>query len=160
MDLNSIIKKHSQDKKYHFFILNCNASFPISFAKHFWLITIYNWKINRFDIFHFKNKTNPDLWYMHKNFIEPASWLKRYIRKTKKYRKSYISFHISWSKWSLAYQIALFLNNNYNNYKFINKYNLFIWPNCNTFVQQILNKFPQIDFKLPRNAFGKNFNSK
>ncbi|MCF7834432.1 DUF3750 domain-containing protein [Candidatus Gracilibacteria bacterium] len=156
--LESLIQKSKQDGKYHFFVLYCWALFPVNFAKHFWIVIIYEGEIYRLEVCHFKNRKNPELGYIHLNLVKPRSGLKKYLRKTKKYRKPYLAYHISGSKKSLAYKISHFIKLNYKDYKYTQKYNLFIGPNCNTFVQYMLNRFPEIKFKLPRNAFGENYN--
>jgi hypothetical protein len=47
-----------------------------------------------------------------------------------------------------------FVNENYLNYKYKNQYKL-LGPNCNTYIQWIINKFPQAKIKLPFLAIGK-----
>lgn len=50
-----------------------------------------------------------------------------------------------------------FIDKEYKNYEFRGTYRILPGPNCNTFVQLIINKFPESKFKLPWNSFGKNF---
>lgn len=153
--LDHIIDQAKTDWEYHFFIFYCRALFPFNFAKHFWVVTIDSWEVNRREVAHFKNRKKSDLWYMHINLVKPWHWLKKFLRKTDKHRKPYLAYHISWSKGSLAYNIVSFIKNNYIRYPHISNYNFFVWPNCNTFIQWILKHFPEIKFKLPRNAIGK-----
>jgi len=40
---------------------------------------------------------------------------------------------------------------------FRNEYKIYPGPNSNTFIQWVLNHFPNSGLKLPRNAFGKNY---
>jgi len=155
--LESLIKESQKDWKYHFFILHCRVLFPFNFARHFWVVTIDNWKVTRREVRHFKNKKNPELWHIHINLFKPRSWLWKYIWKTTKHRKPYLSYHISWWQNSLAHEVVSFVSNDYIKYNYIWKYNFFVWPNCNTFVQWIINSFPKIKFQMPRNAFGKNY---
>lgn len=58
-----------------------------------------------------------------------------------------------------AKEIILYLENNLEEYKFKKIYSPF-GPCCNTLTQSIINKFPQLGFKLPWNAIGKNFAKK
>lgn len=58
-----------------------------------------------------------------------------------------------------AKEIILYLENHIENYKFKSIYSPF-GPSCNTITQAIINKFPELGFKLPWNAIGKNFAKK
>ncbi len=59
----------------------------------------------------------------------------------------------------VAKEIIGFLKSKLGEYKFRKRYFLF-GPNCNTFTQAIINKFPESGFKLPWNAFGKGYANK
>jgi hypothetical protein len=154
--LKNIIEQAQKDWEYHFFMFYCKVLFPFSFAKHFRIVTVDKGIVTRIEVRHFKNDKNPDLWYIHINLLKPWAWLEKFLRKTNKHRKPNFAYHISWPKNSLAYKAVTFVNDNYLKYPHIYDYNFFVWPNCNTFIQRILNHIPEVKFKLPRNAIGKN----
>lgn len=158
--LNKIIQQARSDWKYHFFIFYSSAIFPLNFSKHFRIVTVNKQTTHRREIGHFKNKNNPKLWYLHIDFLNPIIWLKKFLWKTNKHRESHLAYHETWKENSLAHKAVSFVENSPHKYPYINKYILFPWPNSNTYLQRILNNFPQIKFKLPRNAFGKNYRLK
>lgn len=149
-----------KDWKYHFFILYSCAIFPVNFSKHFRIVTINKWIIHRREIWHFKNRKNPELYYFHRDLSKPTTWLQKFLRRSDKHRKAYLAYHKSWGEKSLIHKIVSFIENSYSSYPYSKKYILFPWPNSNTYIQRILNHFPQIKFQLPRNAFGKTFKFK
>ena len=56
---------------------------------------------------------------------------------------------------SLAAKMAEFIEHSPETYSHSKEYSL-VGPNSNTYVQWILNMFPEFPAKLPWNAFGKN----
>jgi hypothetical protein len=57
---------------------------------------------------------------------------------------------------SIAKEMVNFIENSSNSYPYCNTYH-FIGPNSNTYVQWVLDNFPDFKAKLPWNAFGKNY---
>jgi hypothetical protein len=60
---------------------------------------------------------------------------------------------------SVAKKMADVISNSINVYPYTNVYGL-TGPNCGTYVEWILDQFPEVDVKLPWNSVGKNFKIK
>jgi hypothetical protein len=147
-EFNQILDKTTNQ----FFIFSTGVSRPKYFVKHLYIVTNQKGKINRFEIYRFKNKKNPEHGHIHKNYVAPTTGhRKKLFNKNKKIDSKLIKIISG----NLAEKINKSVNENYLNYKFKNKYNL-LGPNCNTYVQWILNQFPETKIKLPFLAIGKN----
>lgn len=57
---------------------------------------------------------------------------------------------------SIAQKMVNFMLNKVSEYPFKNKYKAF-GPNCNTFIQWVLNHFSESGFVLPMSALGKKY---
>ena len=144
-----------QDTDYHFFVFSSSAVIPFHFALHTWIVVRYsNGEIVRWELGHFKNKKNPALGYLHKDFLLPWEWINKYVRKTNKRFQSSLLYHCSGNSNSLSYKIISFVENHVEKYPYKHHYRL-VWHNSNYFTQYLLNQFPEITCKLPRNAIGK-----
>jgi hypothetical protein len=160
MGLTLKIKSEKQFKgllkkgRYQIFILSSPMWFPISFAVHTWIVVSDpNNKIIRYDTGIFMQE--PGL--KHINVLPPCAGIIR-LPKTQKFGRfnSRIIYYLEGKNKSLAYKLFNFLKNNFDKYT-IKTYKMYPGPNSNTFPQWVLNHFPEIKFKLPWNAFGKNY---
>jgi len=143
-----------QDTDYHFFVFSSPIISPFHFALHTWIVITYpDGKVVRWDFCHFKNISNPSLIYLQKNWLHPWEWIHRYFWGTKRFPSSLL-YHCSGNWDSLSYKIISFIEHYIENYPYKHHYRL-VWHNSNFFTQWILNHFPEINCKLPRNAIGK-----
>lgn len=67
-----------------------------------------------------------------------------------------ISGAIEGGKNSTAFKMIEYIRNSPKKYPHVNRYSL-LGPNSNTYVQWVLNAFPEVGLKLPFNAVGKRF---
>ena len=147
-------KEAIDDDKYHFFVLASPAKIPFHFTKHTWIvIKDENGKVERRDLAHFKNKTDPDLQHIQKNFLPPRKWLDKYFWESSKYFPSHILYHAVGEKHSPAYEAAKFVQEHITEYPDKDKYYL-IRKNSNSFVKWVLRNIPSIHYTLPRNIIG------
>jgi hypothetical protein len=93
----------------------------------------------------FKNKKYPEVGHIHKNCVEPTTEHINYLFNKNEKIDSKIEKVI---QGKLAEKMSKFINENYLNYKHKNQYKL-LGPNCKTYIQWIINKFPQAKVKLP-----------
>lgn len=151
-DIQELIKK----PKYQFFIFSSPARFPAIFFRHYWIVTSDDGNLTRWGISHKIYDRNDSYWHVNKDFFEPFSWtwVFPYIHIFK--FKSTLLAHIEWDLDSVAYKMVKFVNENSKNYTYKDRYG-FLWPNCNTYVQWVLDKFPESGLKLPLNAIWKNY---
>jgi len=52
--------------------------------------------------------------------------------------------------------MADFIEKSKEAYPFLNRYSI-LGPNNNTFAQWVINHFPESNFQLPRNSFGRHY---
>lgn len=144
-----------EKEKRMFFVYSSPLPIPLNFAVHTRIVTVSpTWEIHRYEIHFFKNKQHKHLYI---DYQEPSSWIGIFIRNKKPRYKSKLLYKTSWNNNSLAHKIVKFIEENIKTYKYKNIYYHIPWPNSNTFTQYIINQFPEIKTKLPRNAFGKNY---
>ena len=142
--------------RYQVFLFVCPCNIPFSFAAHPWFVCVKKGKISRWDILFRKSKYKESWGHLYLNYFLPFSGIeiipfyKRYCWKAK------IIGYIEGDEKSSAKKMLNFIENSKNNYPFCDKY-FPTGPNSNTYVQNILNHFPEFKFKLPWNAFGKNY---
>ena len=154
-------KKLINKRLYQVFLFTSNMPIPVNFAKHSWFVVNLRGKISRFDSGLFLIKAKKSWGNVHMNlFKDPTSGLIKNINNDDDRHPSKIIGFIEGGKDSLAQKMGNFIFNNSKNYPYKNKYKYYPGPNSNTFIQWILNKFPESKFKLPLNAFGKNFREK
>lgn len=133
---------------------------PYQFAIHSWIVTVNKGKINRWEVWQNKNSNKTSWGYFHKNLNSPSIGIKKYRKKAYPKNKSKIIGYLEGGKNSLAETIVKFVEKNAKDYPLRKKYSYFPGPNSNTFPQWIIDKFPKLGWKLPWNAFGKNYPKK
>jgi hypothetical protein len=108
-----------------------------------------------------KNKINPIIGkHLHLNSLPPFSGIEMLQFIPKKFLwPANLLGHIEGGSDSLAKKIIDFIETSPQNYIYRDQYS-FIGPNSNTYVQWVMNNFPDFKIKLPRNSFGKNFKIK
>lgn len=155
---NSLIKKN----KYQVFLLSSPCSLPISFVKHIWIVTNNHGKIKRWDAWSYKSRYTKEKGFLTINYY--SAWLGLTIipslsknMNLRRYKSKLVKL-IEGGKGSLPNRIIRFIENNYLKYPYKNEYHYFPGPNSNTFMQWILNHFPESKLKLPWNALGKGYN--
>ncbi len=150
-EFKNIIKKSD----YNFFVFSCPAIIPFNLALHTWIVIVYpSWETVRRDLGYYKNKKNPSLGYIFKNYLPAWKWIEKYFWKTKKRSKSTLLYHCSGKKDSLAYKICSRIEKNIEQYPYKDEYRL-VWHNSNYFIQRVIKHFPEMKFTLPRRAIGK-----
>lgn len=154
-------KKLIDKNKYQIFLFSCPCGIPISFAAHTWIITNKKGKINRYSGSWIRYPDGKHV--SSKSFYKPHEGIYVLPAETK------LSFldKIRWKSklikkldGDVAKKIIKFCERNLNKYPYPEKYHFYPGPNSNTFIQWIIDHFPESGFKLPWNAFGKNYKLK
>jgi hypothetical protein len=139
--------------KHQIFILTCPAMIPFSlFASHYWIVANNKGKIKRYELRHFKNK---DETYLFIDNLPPFKGVQKFS-KLNFFWKSKI---INTIEDENAHKLITFLENEIRTYPYLKKYFL-LGPNSNTYIQWILDHFPELNMKLSRRAIGKNYKVK
>jgi hypothetical protein len=144
-----IIKKNQNQVLFFFSPL----PIPFNFALHTWIVTSKKGKVKRWEVWQFRNQCKTSNGHVHLNLFKPWIGMRKFFF-TKLRFDSKLLGKIEGAK---AERIIKFIEKNAMNYKYTKKYYYIPGPNSNTFTTWILNKFPQLNVKLPWNAFGKNY---
>ncbi|MEK7555250.1 MAG: DUF3750 domain-containing protein [Patescibacteria group bacterium] len=145
---------------YQVFLFICPASIPCNFAIHSWFVCVRNGEISRWEVRFEKNNRNPNIGkHLHVNSLPSFSGIEIIPYISKFLWNAKLLNYIEGNENSAAKNIFNFIEKSKNSYPYRDKY--LLWgPNSNTYVQWILNHFPDFNIKLPWNCFGKNYINK
>lgn len=140
--------------KYQVFLFKSKANFPFVFAVHPWFVINKKGEVSRWEVLYSKNFKIEKSWgHLYKNLLPPFQGLNIFTFISK---PVYNSKLVGMVEGELAIQMIDLIENMSTDYPYINRYNI-LGPNSNTFVNYVINKFPESKMKLPWNAFGKNY---
>ena len=151
--------KMLKKQDYQIFLFSCPAIIPFNvFFDHSWFVCVKNGKVSRWEVLFHNNKKNIAAGkHLHCNTLEAFSgasmtpfFLDKILWKAKLIK------YIEGPENSLAHKMYEFIENSDKNYKYKNNY----WPtgpNCNTYIQWILNHFPEFNINLSWRFIGKNY---
>lgn len=142
--------------KYQVFVFYGPTSFPINLARHPWFVLNKKGEISRWEVMHFKSKNDKSLEYIHLNERPPFHG--NYIIYPSKLlnSKTKLMGYIEGDEESNAKKAIEFIENSTQTYPYYDRYN-FLGPNSNTYLQNVLNKFPEFNIKLSWQFIGKNY---
>lgn len=149
-DFQNLIDKD----KYQVFLFSCGAYFPFNFARHPWFVINKKGMISRFEVAHYEN--NPESGYMFFNSYPPFLGIGVFHFSKMFLQKARLEGFIEGDENSKAFESINFIEKSQENYPYMHRYFL-TGPNSNTYVQWILDKFPEFNIKLPWNFIGKNY---
>ena len=158
--MNLIVKEENEfvklvDKEDHqVFLFSSKANFPAFFAKHYWFVSNKGGELKRWEVSYKKNKYHEFgyIWTYQHSFSKA---LHKYIwDKRVHWEKSEIKEIINGNK---ARNLIRVLEKSLEDYPFKEKYSFYPGPNSNTFVQWVIDKFPELNIKLSWDSFGKNY---
>ena len=142
--------------KYQVFLFESPIFSPLIFAGHSWFVLNNKGEISRWEIGYnyFNAPSKTDCEYIFKNWkplFQGIGFFPFGIGKV--FNKSELLGKIEGNE---AKKMIDFIYNSPNTYSYCNKYRL--WgPNSNTYIQWVLNNFPESGLKLPHNAYGKDY---
>lgn len=140
--------------KFEVFILSTKIPIPFNFAVHTWVVTNKKGKVNRWEVWQFKDVKKPSWEHVHKNLMGPFIGMNKYLWKDYPRNGTKLITKVQGDE---AKKIIDFVEKNASSYKFRDKYRYFPGPNSNTFTQWVLNQSKILKRVLPKNAFGKNY---
>jgi hypothetical protein len=161
MDNNKKIQQLIDKEKYQVFLCISCGSIPLNFAMHPWFVINKRGILSRWEVTHLKGRGEKSWNYLSFNFFPPflgTTILPFYSESfyAKGNFKAKLLGLIEGDENSLAKRVADFIENSPNIYPYCNTYH-FVGPNSNTYIQWVLDKFPDFRVKLPQNSFGKNY---
>ena len=154
--MNETIKSLIEADRYQIFVMTCPASIPFSFAIHPWFVINKKGTLSRWGVGWQPEKYGAKIQWGHigLNVIPPFQGLRIFYFSNKYSWKSSVFKVIEGDEKSTAAQMAEFIENSPHTYPFKDTYS-FVGPNSNTYVEWVLNNFPELNIHLPWNAFGK-----
>lgn len=151
-EFEALVKKD----KFQIFLFCCPASFPLCFAVHPWFVVNKKGQLSRWEVVSGGWSHKAKWGYLYKDFCPPWYGISIIYRLNMWKWDSKILSSIEGDENSTAAKIAAFIENSKDAYPFRHIYR-YLGPNSNTYVQWVLNNFPEFKAELPPNAIGKNF---
>lgn len=149
---------------YQVFVMVCPATMPFSFAVHPWLVINQRGIVSRFGIGRYNTEESRRFFgthsceecsgRLHKNAKPPFEGLEIFPSIHHTHWKGVIVGVVEGGAGSVAERMATYIEDSITSYPHRDYYSL-LGPNSNTYVQWVLNSFPESNIKLPWNAFGK-----
>lgn len=158
-DTDERFKKLIDPNKYQVFLFACPAYIPFQFAIHPWFVVNKKGVLTRWEVGHTKEIASNYFGYIRSDGLPlfeglpmlgyslPYRWSGKRIK---------LLGSIEGDENSLAQRVADFIEKSTTAYPPRDRYRLG-GPNSNTYIQWVLNHFPEWNVQLPRNAIGKNY---
>lgn len=143
-------------EEYQIFLFSCPAIFPFSFALHTWIVVNRKGIISRWEVFQKPGQNKTSWGHIHKDFYPPFVGIAKFSF-TEKYlwRQPSLIGYVEGDDQSFACKMAEFIENSPKSYPYRDTYYL-KGPNSNSYIEWLLNHFPESKLSLPKRAFGKN----
>ncbi|MCK5457971.1 MAG: DUF3750 domain-containing protein [Melioribacteraceae bacterium] len=143
--------------KYQVFLFSSPVPIPLNFSVHTTFVINLKGKISRWEFGKFRRTPHNNGIGVLKNFFENTEGMNIYFWKANPRFKSKLIDFIEGDDDSVTNKIAFFIDEFSNSYPLKTEY-FMTGPNSNSYMQWILNKFPEAKLKLPLNAIGKGYN--
>lgn len=154
----SQFKRLIKKDKYQVFLFSCNVSIPGTIGVHYWFVLNKKGKIRRWEVLFRKSFPGEKKWdHLFLNSLPPTSGTEILLYLDRFRWKSNFEKKIEGDKNSLAKKMIDFIESSPKLYPYKNKYHFVPGPNSNTYIQWILNEFPEFKFKLSWRAIGKGY---
>ena len=141
---------------YQVFLFSCPATLPYSFASHPWFVVNKKGTVSRWEIFWRPWFGHIFRWgYLHKDFYTPTQGVEMFFLSEKHFwGPGTLRGYVEGGEGSMAQRMAAFIENSGETYPHCQTYSL-LGPNSNTYIQWVLDHFPESKLGLPWNSFGK-----
>jgi len=143
--------------KYQVFLFSSPPHLPFFFARHPWFVINKKGNLSRWEVLIQNNdccnKSVAGHLYVNHYPLTRGLGLFPII---KWYWKSDLIKQIEGDEESLAHKMIEFIENSKNKYPYCHRY-VGLGPNSNTYIQWIINAFPEFDFKLSWRYIGKDY---
>lgn len=136
--------------KYQVFVMCCPAYFPFNFFRHPWVVLNKKGEVSRWEVRFHKDKN--DKAHLYLNAQPPFEGIDKTLLIKSKWEADMLGF----IEGDNALKAIEFIEKSKENYPYINKY-CGLGPNSNTYMQWILNNFPEFNIKLSWRFIGKNY---
>jgi hypothetical protein len=143
-----------KNDRYQVFLFSSPASIPVSFERHHWFVTNRKGELNRYEVIMTNNRDNGDVIHLFKNYLPPYRGIGVIHRQRKWLWGAKLMGMAEGGDDSFVHRMVDAIENSRYSYPRVREYKLF-GPNSNTYVEWILEQFPEFTGKLAKNALGK-----
>lgn len=151
-DFNQLLKPD----RFQVFLFASPIPVPFHFAVHAWFVINRMGEVHRWEFGKFRNSPHPGGIGILKDFLAPTDGMNRYPWKSKPRHDAYLLDFVEGDKKSVAAAMTSFIHAQSGSYPYRNRYS-YLGPNSNTYVQWVLNHYPESGLKLPHKAIGKSY---
>ena len=144
---------------FQVFFMSCFCGLPISFARHMWIVVNNKGIISRWEVLIQKNYHGKSWGHLHLNARDPFEPLGLFSMGGRAILSPDIIGMCEGEAGSQAEKMIEFIESSPEVYPYCHAYSL-TSPNSNSYITWILNHFPEVEIKLPWNAFGKGYEFK
>lgn len=141
--------------KYQVFVYGSRAHIPFVFASHSWFVINKKGSLSRWEVI-FKLNKDKSLGHLHIDALPPFNGISALPFLNKYFWESKMIGYIEGEVGSTAEQLINTIEKSKDVYPYLGSY-LLPGPNSNTYVQWVLNHFPEIDFMLDKSFIGKDY---
>lgn len=149
---SSELEKMVDKNSYQLFLVTCPAGFPFGFFRHPWFVLNNKGILSRYEVFWIPQKIENRWGHLHKDFYPPFQGISQ-IPFTEKYFWKNLDLR-GVVKGEGAQKMIEFIESSPKIYPSIEKYAL-LGINSNTYVQWVIDHFPESKLTLPWNSPGK-----
>lgn len=155
------LKKLINPNLYQVFLLSSYCRFPVTVAAtHNWFVVNKKGDVDRWEVLIEKNMPAEKSWdHLHLNAKGPFESLGFFETDGKSFWKAHLLGTLEGEEGSVAQKMVEFIENSPTSYPYNHAYFL-TGHNSNTYIQWVLDHFPQFQGKLSWNAFGKGYKVK
>ena len=149
---------------YQVFLFQCPAFLPVSFFSHSWFVVNKKGEISRWEVGFGGHQSEIGWEHLDINNWPPFTGTPMFFGFPGKHQplwKGKLRTYVEGGdESSLAYRMAEFISNSKATYSYRKEYHATAGPNSNTYVQWVLDAFPEFKAKLPFSAIGRSFPTK
>ena len=142
---------------YQVLLLSSPLPVPFHFAVHTWLLSVDHGEIKRWEVWQSKNNCKTSWGHVHLNLFSPWVGVKKSFLARNSRHPYTVHSVTKGAANSPAAEIIHFLENKIMHYPFLERYRYLPGPNSNSFIQWVVNHFPDAGLELPPNAWGKRY---
>ena len=140
--------------EYQVFVFDSSAYFPFNFARHPWFVLNKKGEVSRWEVRQERNKETGSHLYFNSQLPFQGLNLTYFIENY--FWKVELLGFIEGDENSVAQKMIDFMEKSKETYPYTFEYSL-TGPNSNTYLQWVLNKFPEFNIKLSWRFIGKDF---
>jgi len=160
MTSEELVARFGSDELFHVLLFTTPLPFPLNLvASHPWFVTIEQRKMKRWEVWQHAGRCETSWGHLHLNLFKPEQGMRIFYFSKGKRRSGKLIASVSGEKGSLAASMVNFIETESANYSAAKRYRFFPGPNSNTYVQWVINHFPEAGFRLPISCVGKSHSS-